>query len=175
MLEIQSNQDALRMKDGDNLKEPQQRNNMAISKWEPLRSMEDLLDRYSRSLGFPIGRSGELLANGEWHPRVDISENGDTFVIKAEIPGVKKDDVKVTVDNGLVTLEGEREQEREEKGWRYHRIEREYGNFIRSFTLPSNADSSKLKAQFHDGLLEVVIPKAEGTKTKAVSVPIEGD
>lgn len=150
---------------------------MAITKWEPLRTMErnmeDLFDRYSRAMGFPISRSSELLANGEWCPRVDISESGDSFQIKAEIPGVQKEDVKLTIDNGVLTLEGERHQEREEKGWRYHRVERDYGNFIRSFTLPANADSSKLKAHFHDGMLDVKIPKTEESRTKAQTVQIE--
>lgn len=147
---------------------------MELTKWEPLREIEDFFDRYSRSLAFPFTRSSELFANGGWAPRVDVSENDNAFVIKAEIPGVNKDDVKVTLENGVLTLQGERRQEREEKGWRFHRMERSYGHFMRCFTLPGNVDEAHLKASFHNGLLEVDIPKLEQTPSHALQVPVEG-
>ena len=147
---------------------------MELTKWEPLREIEDFFDRYSRGLAFPSARSADLIANGGWAPRVDVSENDVAFVIKAEIPGINKDDVKVSLDNGVLTIEGERQQEREHKGWRFHRMERSYGHFIRSFSLPGNIDESHLKASFHDGLLEVDIPKQEQARTHAVQVPVEG-
>ena len=152
---------------------------MALIKWEPLRDIEDIFERYSRSLGAPLvrpsdlARSSELLANGEWCPRVDISENDNAFQIKAEVPGVCKDDVKVTLENGVLTLQGERRQVQEEKGLRFHRVERSYGNFIRSFTLPTNVDPQQLKAHFHDGLLEVDIPKMHETQAASVQIPVE--
>jgi HSP20 family protein len=146
---------------------------MALIKWEPLREIEDMLDRYSRSMGLPSMRASELTGNGEWCPRVDISENENEFQIHAELPGVEKDNVKVSVENGVLTLEGERHQEREEKGWRYHRVERSYGNFSRSFTLPTSVDASQLKAHFHDGLLEVDLPKMAIEAAKAVHVKVE--
>lgn len=147
---------------------------MELTKWEPLREIEDFFDRYSRALASPFMRSADLVANGGWMPRVDVSENETAFVIKAEIPGIHKDDVKVTLDNGVLTLQGERRQEREEKGWRFHRMERSYGHFMRSFSLPSNVDASHLKAHFHDGLLEVDCPKLEQTASQSVQVPVEG-
>lgn len=148
---------------------------MELTKWEPLREIEDFFDRYSRSLAFPFARSSsDLFANGGWAPRVDVSENDDAFVIKAEIPGVDKDDVKVSLENGILTLQGERRQEREEKGWRYHRMERSYGHFMRSFTLPTNVDETHLKASFHNGLLEVDLPKLEQSPAQALQVPVEG-
>ena len=146
---------------------------MELTKWEPLREIEDFFDRYTRALALPFGRGSELMANGGWAPRVDVSENDAAYVIKAEIPGVDKDDVKVTLENGVLTLQGERHQEREEKGWRFHRMERSYGHFMRSFSLPSNVDESHLKAIFHDGLLEVDIPKLEKTHSHAVQVPVQ--
>jgi len=146
---------------------------MAITRWEPLRGMEDLLDRYTRSMAYPIGRSGDVGSNSEWCPRVDIVEMNDAFKIKAEIPGVKKEDVRVTLDNGVLTLEGERRQHREEDGFRFHRVESEYGNFIRSFTLPANVKSSDLKAHYHDGILELNIPKSEESHVKAMAIPVE--
>jgi len=85
-------------------------------------------------------------------------------VIKAEIPRSNKEDVKVSVDNGIVTIQGERKQEKEEKGKRFHRIERFYGNFVRSFTLPDNVDEAKIKATFKDGMLTLQIPKAAEAK-----------
>ena len=147
---------------------------MELTKWEPLREMEDFFDRYSRSLAFPFSRSTDVFANGGWAPRVDVSENDDAFVIKAEIPGINKDDVKVSLENGVLTLQGERRQEHEQKGWRFHRMERSYGHFMRAFTLPSNVDESHLKASFHNGLLEVDIPKLERTPSRALQVPVEG-
>lgn len=146
---------------------------MALIKWEPLREIEDIVDRYSRAMGLPMMRSGDLGGNGEWCPRVDISENDAAFQVRAEIPGVQKDDVKVTLDNGVLTLEGERRQEKEEKGLRFHRIERSYGNFIRSFTLPAEVDQEHLKAHFHDGLLEVEIPKSGERRSRCIQVPVE--
>jgi HSP20 family protein len=148
---------------------------MELTKWEPLREIEDFFDRYSRSLAFPFSRgSSELFANGGWAPRVDVSENENAFVIKAEIPGVNKDDVKVSLENGVLTLQGERRQEREEKDWRFHRMERSYGHFMRSFTLPGNVDEAHLKASFHNGLLEVDLPKLEQSPAEALQVPVEG-
>ena len=146
---------------------------MELTKWEPLREIEDFFDRYTRALAFPFPRGSEMISNGGWAPRVDVSENDAAFVIKAEIPGVEKDDVKVTLENGVLTLQGERRQEREEKGWRFHRMERSYGHFMRSFSLPANVDESHLKASFHDGLLEVDLPKLEKTHSQAVQVPVE--
>ena len=146
---------------------------MAMIKWEPLREIEDIFDRYSRAIGLPMGRSGDLSTNGEWCPRVDISENETCFQVRAEIPGVQKKDVKVTLENGVLTLEGERRQEKEEKGLRFHRMERSYGNFIRSFTLPAEVDQEHLKAHFHDGLLEVDIPKTSESRSRCIQVPVE--
>ena len=152
---------------------------MALIKWEPLRDIEDMFERYSRSLGTPFfrpsdfARSSELMANGEWSPRVDISETDNSFQIKAEVPGIRKEDVKVTLEDGILTLQGERHKEHEEKGLRFHRVERSYGNFIRSFTLPSNVDMQQLKAHFHDGLLEVEIPKTAEASSTTMVIPVE--
>lgn len=146
---------------------------MSLVKWEPLRDLEDLLDRYSRNLSLPLVRSGEWGGNGELCPRVDISENDNEFQIYAELPGVEKKDVKVKIENGVLVLEGERRKNMEEKGWHYHRIERSFGNFMRSFTLPSNVDADQLKAHFQDGLLELDLPKVSSSQTTAVEVAID--
>jgi HSP20 family protein len=147
---------------------------MQLTKWEPLREIEDIFDRYSKALAIPFSRGSELSVDGGWAPRVDISESDNAFVIRAEIPGVEKDDVKVSLDGGVLTLQGERQQQREQKGWRFHRVERSYGHFMRSFTLPDNVDEQHLKASFHNGMLEVELPKLEQASSQPVEVPVEG-
>ena len=146
---------------------------MSLIKWNPFREMEDMFDRYTKAVGWPQRGGQESMTTGDWSPRVDISETDKEFVIKAEIPDVKKDDVKVTVDSGVLTLQGERKQEKEEKGKKFHRVERYYGSFTRSFTLPDNVDESKVKASFKDGMLNLQIPKTAEAKPKAIEVKVD--
>ncbi len=146
---------------------------MALVKWDPWREIEDVFDRYSRAAGAPRTGSQEVVTTGEWAPRVDISETDKEFAIKAEIPDVKKEDVKVTVDNGVLTIQGERKQEKEENGKKFHRVERFYGSFARSFTLPDNVDETKIKATFKDGMLNLQIEKTEEVKPKSIEVKVE--
>ena len=124
-------------------------------------------------MGQPPAGSQEVIATGDWAPRVDIAETDKAFVIKAEIPEVNKEDVKITVDNGILTIRGERKQEKEEEGKKYHRVERYYGSFTRSFTLPDNVDETKVKASFKDGMLNLQIQKAEEVKPKVIEVKVE--
>ena len=145
---------------------------MQLAKREPFREMEDLFDRYSRALGHPRRGSQEMMAAGDWAPRVDIAETDGEFIIQAEIPDVKKEDVKVTVDNGVLTLKGERKQEKEEINKKFHWIERHYGSFARSFTLPDNLNESKIEAAFKDGVLNLKIPKTREDKPKAIEVKV---
>jgi len=146
---------------------------MALIKWEPLREIEDMFDRYTRAMSWPSSRGQELIKTCDWSPRIDISETDNEFVVKAEIPDVKKEDVKVSVDNGVLTIQGEKKQAKEEKGKQFHRVERHYGSFFRSFTLPGNADETKVKATFKDGMLNLQIPKTTETKSKAIEVKVE--
>jgi HSP20 family protein len=108
----------------------------------------------------------------DWTPTVDISETDTGFEIKAEIPDVKKEDVKVTLEEGVLTIQGVRKQEKEDKGRRYHRIERAYGSFVRSFSLPDLVDEDKVKAEFKDGILNLHLPKSEKAKPKAIDVKV---
>jgi HSP20 family protein len=146
---------------------------MAMVKWEPMREMEELFDRMTKSFGPLRLGTGEGLGATDWSPRVDIAETPEEFVVKAELPEVNKEDVHVTVENGMLTLRGERKQEKEEKGKKFHRIERSYGSFSRAFTLPDNVDDSKVKASFKDGMLTVQLPKTGDAKTKALEVKVE--
>jgi HSP20 family protein len=111
-----------------------------------------------------------MLTVADWAPSVDISETEGEYHLKAELPEVKKEDVSVMVQNGVLTLQGERKQEREEKGRKYHRVERSYGCFMRSFSLPDHVDETKIKAEFKDGVLHLLLPKSEKTKPKAIEV-----
>jgi len=108
----------------------------------------------------------------DWSPLSDITEDDKEYVIKAELPDVKKEDVRVTVENGVLTISGERKFEKEEKKKKYHRIERAYGTFVRTFSLPDVADAGKVKAEFKNGVLTVHMPKSEKAKAKQVEVNI---
>lgn len=105
-------------------------------------------------------------------PTVDISETAGEYVIQAELPEVKKDDVKVTLEEGVLTIQGQRRQEKDEKTTKYHRIERSYGTFVRSFSLPDQVNESGVKAEFKDGVLNLHIPKSEKAKPRAIEVKV---
>jgi HSP20 family protein len=109
----------------------------------------------------------------QWTPAVDIIEDDKEFVVKAELPEIKKEDVQVTVENGVLTIHGERKTEKDEKNKRYHRMERSYGSFTRSFSLPEGADTSKIRAEFKDGLLQIHMLKSETAKPKHIEVKVE--
>ncbi len=146
---------------------------MKLTKWYPFQEMEAMFDRYTRDLAWPRKGSQEIMETGDWAPRVDISETNDAFTIKVEIPEVKKDDVKVTVENGVLTIRGERQQEKEEKDKKFHRVERYYGIFTRSFTLPDNVNATRIEASFKDGMLYLQLPKTEEVKPKAIEVKVK--
>ena len=145
-------------------------------KWDPFKELEDVSQRLNRLFGGPLARGSEQgreqLKMADWAPSVDITESDDAYTIKAEIPEVKKDDVKVTMEDGRLTIQGERKQEKEEKGKRFHRIERAYGSFMRSFDVPDNVEEGRVKADFKEGMLTLTLPKSEKAKPKAVEVKV---
>jgi len=146
-----------------------------LARFEPLGELEQLQNRLSTLFGRAPARRGdgrEELAMADWAPLADITEDDKEYIIKTELPDVKKDDVKVTVENGVLTIAGERKFEKEEKKKKYHRVERAYGRFIRSFTLPDDADPGKVKADFKDGVLTVHLPKSEHAKAKQIEVKV---
>jgi HSP20 family protein len=146
---------------------------MAVLRQDSEREMEAMFDRYTRAVGQPRAGSQEVIATGDWAPRVDIAETDKAFEIKVEIPEVNKEDVKVTVHNGVLTVQGERKLEKEEKGKKFHRVERFYGSFTRSFTLPDNVDETKISASFKDGVLNLQIQKIKEAKPKSIEVKVE--
>jgi HSP20 family protein len=108
----------------------------------------------------------------DWVPTADITEDDKEYLIRAELPDLRKEDVKVTVENGVLTISGERKFEKEEKQKKYHRVERAYGRFVRGFTLPDDADADGVKADFKDGMLTVHLPKNEQAKPKQIEVKV---
>lgn len=147
-----------------------------LTRWNPINEFEDLMNRYNRMFG--LTRTGEregkdLFSRSDWAPAVDIKETDGAFTVEAELPGMSKDDVKVTVHDGVLTIKGERKQEEETEDKKVHRIERFYGSFMRRFTLPDNVDENSVKASFKDGLLTLTIQKAEPKEPKAIEVNVE--
>lgn len=146
-----------------------------MAQWEPLRDLEEMSERMNHLLSRVglVGDGGkEALTTVDWTPSVDISETEKEYIIKAELPEVKKEEVKVAVQEGVLTIQGERKQEKEEKNKKFHRIERSYGAFLRSFTIPDDADETKVSAEFKEGILIVHLAKSEKAKPKSIEVKV---
>jgi HSP20 family protein len=149
-----------------------------LARWNPLREMEDMQRRMSSLFDLNSSRRGNLTTEDEnitvpeWAPLVDIAEDDKEYLIKVEIPEVQKEDVRVTVENGTLTIAGERKSERDEKGRKFHRVERYYGRFERSFSLPDDAESDQVKAEFKDGVLRVHLAKSEKARPKQIEVKV---
>jgi HSP20 family protein len=141
-----------------------------------LDQMEEIQNRlmpfFNRRLPIRRGEGEEGFTASVWAPPVDISEDDKEYFINVELPGVNKEDVRVTVENGILTITGERKEEKEEKGKKFHRVERMYGTFLRTFTLPDGAAGDKISAEFKDGILKVRLPKSEEAKPKSIEVKV---
>lgn len=148
----------------------------ALTTWDPFKELNELEHRLATIFGrAPVRKSGgkeEAMTVAEWAPLVDITEDEKEYLIKAELPEVKKDDVKVSVQDGILTISGERKSEKEEKNKKFHRVEWAYGSFSRSFTLPEDADADKVAGDFKDGVLKVHVPKSEKAKPKKIEVKV---
>lgn len=150
---------------------------MAIVRWtDPFREFSQLQDRLNRAFSDAYGRSDEgLLSSGSWMPPVDIYQNGDhELVLKAELPDMTREDIDVTVDNGTLTIKGEKKLSSEVKEEQFHRIERRYGTFSRSFSLPQTVDPSKVAADYKNGVLTVKLPVREEAKPRQIKVDVAG-
>ncbi|MGE3179486.1 MAG: Hsp20/alpha crystallin family protein [Vicinamibacterales bacterium] len=147
---------------------------MEIVKWNPFRELEEIQRRLNRMFtdtgGQKMGEEPFFMA--DWAPAVDIRETDKAFAVKVDLPDVKKEDLKVEMHDGILTIEGERKQEKEEKGDRFHRIERQYGTFVRRFTMPAKVDEANVAAEFKDGVLTIALPKAVPAVVKPVEVKV---
>ena len=150
---------------------------MAIVRWwDPLRDLSGIQDKMNQLFEDTFSRTrgrDESLGKGMWTPAVDIYESEDSVVVKAEIPGVEKEQISVETKDGILTLHGERKFEKEVKEENYHRIERAYGTFHRSFSLPSSVEQDRISAKFKEGVLEVTLPKKERAKPKQIKVDVK--
>jgi HSP20 family protein len=145
---------------------------MSLIRWEPFREMDEFFRQYSPLLGRSNLRTLSDQSR-EWAPAANISETDKEYLIKAELPEVKKEDVKITLENGVITISGERKQQKEEKDENEIRVESFYGTFARSFTLPENIDAGAVRAESKDGVLKVRIPKKEAAKPKSITVQVQ--
>lgn len=148
-----------------------------LTRWNPVSEFDDLMNRYNRLFGLTRSngeREGkDLFSRSDWAPAVDIKETPEAFTIEAELPGMSKEDVKVTVHDGVLSIQGERKHEEETTDKKHHRIERVYGSFLRRFTLPENVDDSSIKANFKDGVLSLTLQKSEPAEPKAIEVDVQ--
>ncbi len=145
---------------------------MPIVRWDPFRDLSTLQERVSRLFEGRLGpfRGEEALST--WAPPVDIYETEHEIVLKADLPEVKLEDVDIQVENNTLTVKGERHFEKEVKEDNYHRVERSYGSFARSFSLPSTVDADKIRAEYQDGVLRITMPKREEAKPKQIKVSV---
>lgn len=145
---------------------------MSLIRWEPFREVDEFLRKYSPSLERSLfKRNGEDVM--EWSPTANISETEKEYVISAELPGVKKEDVKITLSDGVLSLSGERKQRKESKDENELRMESFYGTFSRSFSLPDDVDDKTIRAESKDGMLSIHIARKEGVKSKVTTIPVQ--
>lgn len=150
-------------------------NPFQTTRWDPFKQLADLERGLDRVFGRPLRHNEERdepMSEGLWEPLTDITEDEKEFLLKVELPEMKKEDVKVTVEKGTLQISGERKAEKEEKTKKFHRIERSYGSFLRSFTLPTTVDGTKVAADYKDGMLAVHLPKTPEAKPQAVEVKV---
>lgn len=143
-----------------------------LVRWDPFREMSSLRDDMERLFDSVYGRYPRERSEISWAPPLDIEETENSIVIRAEIPGMKKDDIKISLTGDTLCISGERRHEAEQKDKTFHRIERAYGRFMRTLILPTDLDGSKVKAGYKDGVLELSLPKSE--KARAREIAIEG-
>jgi len=149
---------------------------MNIVRWSPMRPMQDILsfeNEISRLFQDLATRGQEGEAPSVWAPRVDIEEDRESYVVKAELPGMKLEDIKISIADNQLVIRGEKRREVESKDKTYHRVERVYGSFERAFTLTKAVAAEKIEAIYRDGVLTVRVPKAEEAKAREIQIKIE--
>jgi len=148
---------------------------MAIVRWDPFRDLNMLQDRMNRLFddAGSTWRTDEPAATTSWSPSVDIFETEGEIVVKAELPGIDRKDIQLNLENNVLSLRGERKFQKETKDDNYHRIERSYGAFRRSFSIPASVDEERIRADYNDGVLKIVLPKKDQTKPKQIKIASE--
>ena len=148
---------------------------MDLVRWKPFRDLAAMQEEMNRLFDRFFGRFSERreFDEGMWSPFVDISETKDDLVITAEIPGMNKDDIKISINDNILCLKGEKKQDKKVEEENYHRVERSYGTFHRSFTLPATVQQDQVKATYRDGILRVTLPKAEEAKPKEIAIEVK--
>jgi HSP20 family protein len=144
--------------------------------WNPFGELDEVQNRLGSFFGgrFPrFGNGNGGLKVADWAPQVDITEDDKEYLVKADLPEMKREEIKVNVVEGVLSVSGERKAEKEEKNKKFHRIERSYGSFLRSFTLPEDADGTKVAAEFKEGVLKVHLPKSPVAKPNAIEVKVQ--
>ncbi|HEY7520623.1 MAG TPA: Hsp20/alpha crystallin family protein [Methylomirabilota bacterium] len=142
----------------------------ALTPWSGMTSLRKEMDRLFDRFLEPVWPEMPA-ALGDWEPKLDVSEEKDTVTVKAELPGVEQKDINISIQEGVLTIKGEKQAEKEEKDKRHHRIERAYGAFYRSITLPSAVDAGKAAASFKDGVITITMPKAP--EAKGTMIPVK--
>jgi len=146
---------------------------MNMQVWNPFQEFENLLSRYNKGASGSGSQLSNDLSFADWAPSCDIEEKEDRYVIKADLPGVDKKDIDVKLENGVISIRGEKQTETETgKGTKRHRTERFHGSFARSFTLPDAVKDERVEANYKDGVLSLVIPKAEEAKPKSIDIKV---
>jgi HSP20 family protein len=147
---------------------------MTLIRWRPTRNLDNIQDEVNRVFesffNAPMRRRGEDVSG--WYPDVDIIEDKDNIEVQVDLPGMEKDDIKVSVEDNILTIKGERKALKEEKDKNYHQVERTYGTFTRSFSLPTTVDGSKIKANYKNGVLKIDLPKSEAVKPKEIPISV---
>ena len=145
---------------------------MNLVKFDPFRELRGLQDDMNRLFmtNFSRGADQEGFMSGAWNPSVDIFENKDSLVLEAELPGLNRDDIDLSIENNIITISGSRRFEKKDENDSYHRVERSYGSFTRSFTLPQTVSSENVTAEFNNGVLRVSLPKREETKARKINI-----
>jgi len=143
---------------------------MQLTRWDPVRDLISISHRLNRIATDHDTRFGGEDTYGAWVPPVDIFEKNENLVLRVEVPGVNKDDIDIRVEDGLLTLTGQRRRDEEVSEENSYRLERSYGSFTRSFSLPTSVDASKIVASYKDGILEVTLPKADAAKPKKIPI-----
>ena len=142
---------------------------MSLMRFEPFRELEEMTNRLNRIFRKEVNADGVF---ADWAPAMDVQETTSEYLIKADLPEVKKEDVRVSVEDGVLAVEGERKLEKEETGKKFHRVERSYGKFVRRMMLPTDIDQQKVEADFKDGVLNIHLPKSPAVKPRSIDVKV---